>query len=82
MARNVLCAAYKEGLIGDSKHVWFLIGWYANNWYKDDSIMMSNTTNCTVTEMIAAAEGHFTVEPVFLDRFGGSTISGMVCLNY
>lgn len=78
MARAVLCAAYKEGLT-TKKHVWFLIGWYAHNWYKDESaVSVGNSTNCTIEEMKKAAEGHFTVEPVFLDRFGGTTISGIV----
>lgn len=31
-ARKVLCEAYKLGLYGKS-HVWFLIGWYEDNWY-------------------------------------------------
>ena len=53
---------YKEKLYG-KKHVWFLIGWYADNWFKihDPSI------NCTVEQMTEAVEGHVTTEIVMLN---------------
>lgn len=53
---------YKEKLYG-KKYVWFLIGWYADNWFKikDPSI------NCTVEQMAEAAEGHVTTEIVMLN---------------
>ncbi|CAB1350528.1 unnamed protein product [Coregonus sp. 'balchen'] len=52
-ARKVFCEVYKEKLYG-KKYVWFLIGWYADNWFKikDPSI------NCTVEQMTEAVEGH------------------------
>lgn len=53
---------YKEKLFG-KKYVWFLIGWYADNWFKikDPSI------NCTVEQMTEAVEGHVTTEIVMLN---------------
>lgn len=53
---------FKEKLYG-KKYVWFLIGWYADNWFKikDPSI------NCTVEQMTEAVEGHVTTEIVMLN---------------
>lgn len=53
---------YKEKLYG-KKFVWFLIGWYADNWFKikDPSI------NCSVEQMTEAVEGHVTTEIVMLN---------------
>uniref|UniRef100_A0A8C9YGI8 Gamma-aminobutyric acid type B receptor subunit 1 n=1 Tax=Sander lucioperca TaxID=283035 RepID=A0A8C9YGI8_SANLU len=61
-ARKVFCEVYKEKLYG-KKYVWFLIGWYADNWFKikDPSI------NCTVEQMSEAVEGHVTTEIVMLN---------------
>ncbi|XP_069576779.1 gamma-aminobutyric acid type B receptor subunit 1 isoform X2 [Brachyistius frenatus] len=61
-ARKVFCEVYKEKLYG-KKFVWFLIGWYADNWFKikDPSI------NCTVEQMTEAVEGHVTTEIVMLN---------------
>ncbi|XP_076864544.1 gamma-aminobutyric acid type B receptor subunit 1 isoform X3 [Brachyhypopomus gauderio] len=61
-ARKVFCEVYKEKLFG-KKYVWFLIGWYADNWFKikDPSI------NCTVEQMTEAVEGHVTTEIVMLN---------------
>ncbi|XP_044027331.1 gamma-aminobutyric acid type B receptor subunit 1 isoform X1 [Siniperca chuatsi] len=61
-ARKVFCEVYKEKLYG-KKYVWFLIGWYADNWFKikDPSI------NCTVGQMTEAVEGHVTTEIVMLN---------------
>ena len=64
---------YKERLFG-KKYVWFLIGWYADNWFKtyDPSI------NCTVEEMTEAVEGHITAEIVMLNPANTRSISNMV----
>ena len=64
---------YKERLFG-KKYVWFLIGWYADNWFKtyDPSI------NCTVEEMTEAVEGHITTEIVMLNPATPRSISNMV----
>uniref|UniRef100_A0A3P9L938 Gamma-aminobutyric acid (GABA) B receptor, 1b n=1 Tax=Oryzias latipes TaxID=8090 RepID=A0A3P9L938_ORYLA len=61
-ARKVFCEVYKEKLYG-KKYVWFLIGWYADNWFKikDPSI------NCTLEQMSEAVEGHVTTEIVMLN---------------
>ncbi|XP_029975855.1 gamma-aminobutyric acid type B receptor subunit 1 isoform X1 [Salarias fasciatus] len=61
-ARKVFCEVFKEKLFG-KKFVWFLIGWYADNWFKikDPSI------NCTVEQMTEAVEGHVTTEIVMLN---------------
>uniref|UniRef100_A0A4W6D5L5 Gamma-aminobutyric acid type B receptor subunit 1 n=1 Tax=Lates calcarifer TaxID=8187 RepID=A0A4W6D5L5_LATCA len=59
---EVFTSVYKEKLYG-KKYVWFLIGWYADNWFKikDPSI------NCTVEQMTEAVEGHVTTEIVMLN---------------
>ena len=70
----LLCTqVYKERLFG-KKYVWFLIGWYADNWFKiyDPSI------NCTVDEMTEAVEGHITTEIVMLNPANTRSISNMV----
>uniref|UniRef100_A0A674EBT7 Gamma-aminobutyric acid type B receptor subunit 1-like n=1 Tax=Salmo trutta TaxID=8032 RepID=A0A674EBT7_SALTR len=61
-ARKVFCEVFKEKLYG-KKYVWFLIGWYADNWFKikDPSI------NCTIENMTEAVEGHVTTEIVMLN---------------
>ncbi|XP_035306269.1 gamma-aminobutyric acid type B receptor subunit 1 isoform X10 [Cricetulus griseus] len=74
-ARKVFCEVYKERLFG-KKYVWFLIGWYADNWFKtyDPSI------NCTVDEMTEAVEGHITTEIVMLNPANTRSISNMARL--
>uniref|UniRef100_A0A8C9VI63 Gamma-aminobutyric acid type B receptor subunit 1 n=1 Tax=Scleropages formosus TaxID=113540 RepID=A0A8C9VI63_SCLFO len=61
-ARKVFCEVFKEKLYG-KKYVWFLIGWYADNWFKikDPSI------DCSVENMTEAVEGHVTTEIVMLN---------------
>ncbi|KAI4884235.1 hypothetical protein NFI96_011599 [Prochilodus magdalenae] len=63
-ARKVFCEAsvYKEKLFG-KKYVWFLIGWYADNWFK----IKDPAINCTVEQMTEAVEGHVTTEIVMLN---------------
>lgn len=73
----LLCIqVYKERLFG-KKYVWFLIGWYADNWFKtyDPSI------NCTVDEMTEAVEGHITTEIVMLNPANTRSISNMVSVG-
>jgi len=62
LASLCLLQVYKEKLYG-KKYVWFLIGWYADNWFKinDPSI------NCTAEQMTEAVEGHVTTEIVMLN---------------
>uniref|UniRef100_A0A8C7MSQ5 Gamma-aminobutyric acid type B receptor subunit 1 n=1 Tax=Oncorhynchus kisutch TaxID=8019 RepID=A0A8C7MSQ5_ONCKI len=78
-ARKVFCEVYKEKLYG-KKYVWFLIGWYADNWFKikDPSI------NCTVEQMTEAVEGHVTTEIVMLNPEtvrGASNLTSQEFLN-
>uniref|UniRef100_A0A3P9ACA8 Gamma-aminobutyric acid (GABA) B receptor, 1b n=1 Tax=Esox lucius TaxID=8010 RepID=A0A3P9ACA8_ESOLU len=78
-ARKVFCEVYKEKLYG-KKYVWFLIGWYADNWFKikDPSI------NCTVEQMAEAVEGHVTTEIVMLNPEtvrGASNLTSQEFLN-
>uniref|UniRef100_A0A8B9J949 Gamma-aminobutyric acid type B receptor subunit 1 n=1 Tax=Astyanax mexicanus TaxID=7994 RepID=A0A8B9J949_ASTMX len=61
-ARKVFCEVYKEKLFG-KKYVWFLIGWYADNWFK----IKDPAINCTVEQMTEAVEGHVTTEIVMLN---------------
>ncbi|KAK3579689.1 hypothetical protein CHS0354_025674, partial [Potamilus streckersoni] len=72
MARRVFCQAYKEKLYG-KKYVWFIIGWYPDNWYK----VADSTINCTADQLREALEGHFTTEAVLLHQGSTPTISGM-----
>ncbi|XP_039707146.1 gamma-aminobutyric acid type B receptor subunit 1 isoform X6 [Pteropus medius] len=76
-ARKVFCEVYKERLFG-KKYVWFLIGWYADNWFKtyDPSI------NCTVDEMTQAVEGHITTEIVMLNPANTRSISNMTSQEF
>ena len=53
---------FKEKLFG-KKVVWFLIGWYADNWFK----IKDPAINCTVENMTEAVEGHVTTEIVMLN---------------
>ncbi|XP_047017147.1 gamma-aminobutyric acid type B receptor subunit 1 isoform X2 [Ictalurus punctatus] len=61
-ARKVFCEVYKEKLYG-KKYVWFLIGWYADNWFK----IKDPAINCTMEQMTEAVEGHVTTEIVMLN---------------
>uniref|UniRef100_A0A8C6TGQ5 Gamma-aminobutyric acid type B receptor subunit 1 n=1 Tax=Neogobius melanostomus TaxID=47308 RepID=A0A8C6TGQ5_9GOBI len=68
-ARKVFCEVFKEKLYG-KKYVWFLIGWYADNWFK----IHDPAINCTVENMTEAVEGHVTTEIVMLNP---ETIKGV-----
>jgi gamma-aminobutyric acid type B receptor len=70
-ARKVMCEAYKQNLYG-KQYVWFLIGWYEDNWY-----MPVPGINCTKEEMLKVVEGHFTTEAIMLNQDNKETISGM-----
>lgn len=59
---TLLPQVYKEKLFG-KKYVWFLIGWYADNWFK----IKDSSINCTVEQMTEAVEGHVTTEIVMLN---------------
>lgn len=43
--------------------MWFLIGWYSDNWFKVKDLSI----NCTVEQMTEAVDGHVTTEIVMLN---------------
>lgn len=69
---------FKEKLYG-KKYVWFLIGWYADNWFK----IKDPAINCTVENMTEVVEGHVTTEIVMLNpetvRGVSNMVGGPVC---
>uniref|UniRef100_A0A6G1S9V3 Gamma-aminobutyric acid type B receptor subunit 2 n=1 Tax=Aceria tosichella TaxID=561515 RepID=A0A6G1S9V3_9ACAR len=69
-ARRVMCEAYKRGLYGE-KYVWFLIGWYEDDWWTDVKDL-----ECTSDQMKAAVEGHLTTEGLVLNQDNRLTVSG------
>lgn len=69
-ARRVMCEAYKRGLFGE-KYVWFLIGWYEDDWWTD-----TKDLDCTYEQMKLAVEGHITTEGLVLNQDNRRTISG------
>lgn len=69
-ARRVMCEAYKRGLYGE-KYVWFLIGWYEDDWWTDVKDL-----DCTLEQMKMAVEGHITTEGLVLNQDNRRTISG------
>uniref|UniRef100_A0A8D0HHD2 Gamma-aminobutyric acid type B receptor subunit 1 n=1 Tax=Sphenodon punctatus TaxID=8508 RepID=A0A8D0HHD2_SPHPU len=76
-ARKVFCEVFKAELFG-KKYVWFLIGWYADNWFrvKDPAI------NCTEDQMKQAVEGHITTEIVMLNPENTRSISNMTSQEF
>ncbi|KAK3728690.1 hypothetical protein RRG08_041874 [Elysia crispata] len=77
MARRVFCQAYKEKLYG-KKYVWFIIGWYPDNWYK----VKDDRHNCTVEQLEEALEGHFTTEAIILHQEPSMTEVGMTAQQF
>ncbi|KPM06518.1 gamma-aminobutyric acid type B receptor subunit 1-like protein, partial [Sarcoptes scabiei] len=69
-ARKMMCEAYKNGLYG-KQHVWFLIGWYEDNWFHPVPGI-----NCTMEEMMMVVEKHFTTEALMLNQGQEITIAG------
>lgn len=68
-----LIQVFKEKLYG-KKYVWFLIGWYADNWFK----IKDPAINCTIENMTEAVEGHVTTEIVMLNPETVRGVSNMV----
>lgn len=77
MARRVFCQAYKEKLYG-KKYVWFIIGWYPNNWYK----VVDPSINCTSEQLKEALEGHITTEAVILHQENTKTDTNMTAQQF
>lgn len=72
-ASPLVLQVFKEKLYG-KKYVWFLIGWYADNWFK----IKDPAINCTVENMTEAVEGHVTTEIVMLNPETVRGVSNMV----
>ncbi|XP_048776574.2 gamma-aminobutyric acid type B receptor subunit 1-like [Ostrea edulis] len=78
MARKVFCEAYKNELYG-KRYVWFLVGWYPDNWYEKSEPEVS----CSSEQLKLALEGHFTTEAVILHQEKlVKTISGMTSAEF
>ena len=47
-ARTIICEAYKEKMTQKQGYVWFLPGWYGDNWYDLDALRQdtANGTGC------------------------------------
>lgn len=73
LALYIRTQVFKEKLYG-KKYVWFLIGWYADNWFK----IKDPAINCTVENMTEAVEGHVTTEIVMLNPETVRGVSNMV----
>uniref|UniRef100_UPI00398EAA45 gamma-aminobutyric acid type B receptor subunit 1 n=1 Tax=Pristiophorus japonicus TaxID=55135 RepID=UPI00398EAA45 len=76
-ARKVFCEVFKEKLYG-KKYVWFLIGWYADSWFK----IQDNNINCTVQNMTEAVEGHLTTEILMVNPTNTRGISKMTSQEF
>ncbi|GFY57616.1 gamma-aminobutyric acid type B receptor subunit 1 [Trichonephila inaurata madagascariensis] len=76
-ARKVICEAYKQNVFG-RQYVWFLIGWYEDDWYT----FIDKAHNCTVQQMKEAVEGHLTTEALMLNQGAEPTISGMTSAQF
>lgn len=71
-----ICQAYRLQFIGkEIQRVWFISGFYADNWWK------VNDTNCTVQELETALEGIIITDIVNLRTDNVRTISGMVSIR-
>ncbi|XP_042907010.1 gamma-aminobutyric acid type B receptor subunit 1 isoform X1 [Parasteatoda tepidariorum] len=76
-ARKVICEAYKQNVYG-KQYVWFLIGWYEDDWYA----VTDKAHNCTVQQMKEAVEGHLTTEALMLNQGSEPTRSGMTSAEF
>ncbi len=60
------------------KYVWFFIGWYEDDWFRNSNHLRAEKINCTAAEMAKAAEAHFTTEAQQWNQDKGPTVSGKV----
>ncbi|KRZ33027.1 Gamma-aminobutyric acid type B receptor subunit 1 [Trichinella pseudospiralis] len=72
-ARKVFCEVYKQKLYG-RKYVWFLIGWYPDDWYIP---LSGEMLNCTADQMKLATQYHFTTEALMHSQDNKPGVSGM-----
>ena len=55
--------------------MWFIIGWYPDNWFAE----ADPSINCTADQMKEALQGHFTTEGLMVNPDeNDTTISAMV----
>ncbi|CAK9302690.1 unnamed protein product [Gordionus sp. m RMFG-2023] len=76
-AQQVFCEVYKHKLYG-KKYVWFILGWYADNWFED----AEKNTNCTTEQLVLALNNHFTIESLMLNQDDTVTVSGMTANTF
>ncbi|TRY61846.1 hypothetical protein TCAL_10559 [Tigriopus californicus] len=65
-ARVIMCEAFKQGMTQRQGYVWFLPGWYHNDWFDVDVLREEGyddefMPNCTTAQMIEAISGHLTL---------------------
>ena len=58
--------------------MWFFIGWYEDDWFKNEKHLRDENINCTAAEMAEAAEGHLTTEALQWKMDNSPTVSGKV----
>jgi hypothetical protein len=58
------------------KYVWFFIGWYEDDWFRNEKNLKHEKIKCTADEMSKAAEAHFTTEAQQWNQDKGPTVSG------
>ncbi|EDV22406.1 expressed hypothetical protein [Trichoplax adhaerens] len=78
MAQRIFCTAYHLNYYGPN-HVWFLLGWYFDNWWKSD---LSKNTNCTEEQILKVMDGYFAVLGVEFGFENVTTISGLTPKKY
>ena len=70
-ARKVMCEAYKLGMTQANGYVWFLPGWYQNNWYDLDVLRSKSKSNksdntypdCSTAQMVEVIFAAFPKPP-------------------
>lgn len=65
-ARVIMCEAFKQGMTQKQGYVWFLPGWYHNDWFDVDVLREEGyddefMPNCSTAQMIEAISGHLTL---------------------
>ena len=73
-ARQAFCEAYKAGLYGP-RVVWFILGWFPDNWFHPHK---NEKLSCSLEQMRAATDGHFTTEIMQLGSEESATFAGIV----
>jgi hypothetical protein len=61
VANRVVCEAFLEGIKAPD-YVWILPGWYSPKWYSPERYTSDSKRNCSISDMLEALDGHFTVD--------------------